>query len=205
MAGYTLRGFAELLGLSYSEIKSVEDGKRDLTYRVRDRIWRCCGAVIAPVALPTTECQFNVCGGDGEPYSEVTFKLHRAKRRAEGVHFDQATLIDAVVQSLKAASGSRCLDFASEGLYWQLEKLVATCGLAKWFRNKIKAAANTKDPIEIRRAHVYCCLARLESLRSILPPVPSEIATAVDCWKRIKAWESKSKKLAQLRSMRRPG
>jgi transcriptional regulator with XRE-family HTH domain len=201
-AGYTLRAFAVLLGLSYSEVKSVENGKRGLTYRVRERISRCCGAIIAPVAEPTAECQFRVCGANGEPYTSDTFKQHSAKKRAEGVHFDQMTLIEAVRESLKAASGSKRLDLASEDLYWDLERLVAKLGLTKWFRDKIKSAAKTNDPVEIRRAHVYCCLARLEPLRSTLPPVPADIASVVDCWKRIKVWERKSKQFAQLHPKR---
>ena len=190
----TRQAFAFRLGISLSEVKQLEQGKRIPTFRIRERLTRCCGAYISPVA-ESNGCEFRVYGDDREPYDHNTWLKHIAKPRPESAYFGQERLILGVTKTLDYAARSKCLDLVGESLYWDLEKLVSNFGLGKWFDHEIKDIAKSEDSDRIINAHFYCCLARREDLRALLPPVPDEIAAALGCWRRTKDWDSTTRKL----------
>jgi hypothetical protein len=200
--GLTQAKFAEKLAVSLPQIKFLELKYQDLTTRTRQRIWRCFGAKITDVRIDNAP-KLVARDANGQPYSNDSYKAHVAGtaglpgQQGQGVNFDDATLVDAVKTYLKLSRKAKCWELASEDLYWALERLVTIRGLARWYRDEINAVAKSKDPVDIKNAHVNCCVAQLTDLRNIIAPVPVEILSAVDYWQQLKARQAFKKKMAK--------
>ena len=190
--------FACLLGLSLAEVKMLEKKKigQPLSPRIKHRIYHCCGARISQGPK-----LFQVCDLHGARYTNESFKQHRSQEQHAAINVPWPWLISAAMKMFKAADTAKCSHITHEEFYWALESIVSRMGLGKYFVNDIKAAAKTGAERAVGLAHFYCCLARLDHMREILPPAPKDISKMVQYWQRLRQDQRRARRLFR----RKPG